>query len=96
LQHVAGVGTIVIASGIPLWFCIACPTVLGFALPLLANVACYWIALRICKAFGVPEDKEVVVLWASVLVALVLSLASAWPIYVFCRLPECAQRAGLF
>lgn len=51
-------------STIPLWWCIACPTIAGLAAPLVINYLCYFAALLIIKLLKVPKDQQATYLCA--------------------------------
>eukprot|EP00892_Ulva_mutabilis_P008015 jgi/Ulvmu1/5586/UM023_0123.1 len=83
---------VIIVLGLPLWWCIACPTVASVLFPVMINLGCWWLAQVICKVFHVPKDTVGTVFWVAILVAMILSFASAWPIFLICQLPKCVHQ----
>ncbi|KAK9792738.1 hypothetical protein WJX73_002341 [Symbiochloris irregularis] len=80
------------ASSVPLWFCIACPIVLGLLAPLLFNGALGQAAELLCSHYQLPQDECSELWYGAFAVAAVLSFASAIPIVYVCRIPECAKQ----
>lgn len=80
------------AAQVPLWFCIACPVILGLLAPFVFNLGLAAAAEELCAALELPAGECEDLWWAAFALALVLSLASAAPIVYLCRLPECARR----
>ncbi|KAK9815211.1 hypothetical protein WJX72_000045 [[Myrmecia] bisecta] len=84
--------TAALASQIPLWWCLACPIVLGMLAPFLFNFGLGALADLVCTRYQLPSD-ECNDLWYGVFaLGMVLSLASAVPIVYICRLPECGKK----
>lgn len=84
--------TFAIAYQVPLWFCIACPVVLGMLAPFVINGGLALLASAVCSHWRLPTE-ECTDLWYGVFAAgMVLSLASAIPIVFLCKLPQCAHR----
>ncbi|KAK9832820.1 hypothetical protein WJX81_004405 [Elliptochloris bilobata] len=82
-----------LATAVPLWFCIACPVVLGLLAPLVLNAGCAAAAEAACKHYKLPDEDCATLWYGAFAVAMVLSLASAIPIVYVCRLPECGRQA---
>lgn len=83
---------VAIAYQVPLWFCIACPVVLGMLAPFVVNGGLALLASAACSHWQLPAE-ECNDLWYGVFAAgMVLSLASAIPIVFICKLPQCAHR----
>lgn len=74
-----------------LWWCLACPTVLGLLAPFLINYGLTAIAQEICDKLDLPSDECADLWWGAFALAMVLSLGSAFPIEYICRLPECGR-----
>lgn len=80
------------AAAPPLWFCLACPIVLGLAAPLVINFGLGGLAGEVCQALKLADD-QCFDLWLGALgLGFVLSLASAVPIFIVCRLYDCEHR----
>eukprot|EP00195_Chlamydomonas_chlamydogama_P016048 CAMPEP_0202890416 /NCGR_PEP_ID=MMETSP1392-20130828/825_1 /ASSEMBLY_ACC=CAM_ASM_000868 /TAXON_ID=225041 /ORGANISM="Chlamydomonas chlamydogama, Strain SAG 11-48b" /LENGTH=349 /DNA_ID=CAMNT_0049573977 /DNA_START=63 /DNA_END=1112 /DNA_ORIENTATION=- len=80
------------AAAPPLWFCILCPAVLGLLAPLAINFGLGQLAGVICDTMKLPDDQCFDVLIGAIGLGFVLSLASAVPIFMVCRLMECTHR----
>lgn len=82
---------VALASQVPLWWCIACPTILGLLAPLIFNYGLAAAAEQVCTALELPAEACADLWWGAFALAMVLSLASAVPIVYLCRLPECGM-----
>lgn len=93
LASAAGVAiTVVFSAAPPLWFCLTCPVVLGLAAPLLINFGLGALAGELCNVLHLSDD-QCFDFWLGALgLGFVLSLASAVPIFMVCRLYECEHR----
>lgn len=80
------------AAGPPLWFCLACPLVLGMAAPWIFNWGLTTAAELLCEHLKLPDDECLDLWWGAFALALILSLASAIPIVYICKLPSCGNR----
>lgn len=79
------------AGALPLWFCIACPTILGLLAPFALNFGLTAAAEQVCQHFQLPNDQCTDLWWGAFALALIMSLGSAIPIVYVCRLPECMK-----
>lgn len=82
-------------QGPPLWWCIACPLVLGMLAPFLFNFGLTAAAEQLCALLQLPNQACTDLWWGAFALALVLSLGAAVPIVYLCRLPECGRRAAV-
>eukprot|EP00884_Botryococcus_braunii_P023572 jgi/Botrbrau1/989/Bobra.114_1s0029.1 len=80
-----------VGGQVPIWFCVACPAVLGLLAPFVINAAFAELADAACVRFDLPQDACIELWYGAFAAAMVLSLASAIPIVFICRLPECAK-----
>ena len=76
---------------LPLWWCIACATVLGLLSPFIFNFGLTAAADALCASMKLPDDACSDLWWAAFALAMVVSLASAIPIVFVCRLPDCVK-----
>ncbi|BDA49926.1 hypothetical protein COCOBI_15-0540 [Coccomyxa sp. Obi] len=79
------------AAQVPVWFCVACPLVLGLLAPFVFNLGLTAVAQAVCEHYSLPDDQCNELWYGAFALAMVLSLASAIPIVFVCRLPECAR-----
>ncbi|MEW5308779.1 MAG: hypothetical protein WDW38_000711 [Sanguina aurantia] len=88
------------AGGPPLWFCILCPTLLGLLAPLAINFglggaaggdASSQIPSQVCQRLALDDDACFDLFLGALGLGMVLSLASAVPIFFVCRLQQCAR-----
>jgi hypothetical protein len=77
--------------GMPLWWCLACPTALGTLVPLILNYGLTEIADEVCVSLDLSDGECADLWWGAFSLALALSLGSAIPIVYACRLPECGR-----
>ena len=42
---------------VPIWFCVACPVVLGLMAPFLFNLGSGAVAQALCDRFALPADE---------------------------------------
>ncbi|KAL6760651.1 hypothetical protein V8C86DRAFT_2549522 [Haematococcus lacustris] len=80
------------AAAPPLWFCVACPVVLGLLAPLLINIGLNQLAGQLCTNMDLPDDQCFDLLLGALGLGFVLALASAIPIFYSCQLYACAHR----
>lgn len=86
-------GSIAVASlAMPVWFCIACPIVLGLLAPFAFNFGFGSAAGLICQHYSLPAQECNDLWYGAFAIAMVLSLASAIPIVYICQLPRCGKR----
>ncbi|CAL8465544.1 g5080 [Coccomyxa elongata] len=83
--------TTTMAAQVPVWFCVACPLVLGLLAPFVFNLGLTAVAQAVCEHYSLPDDQCNELWYGAFALAMVLSLASAIPIVFVCRLPECAR-----
>lgn len=62
------------AGQVPIWFCVACPAVLGLLAPFFFNFALGELADAACVRFNLPQDA-CTELWCAFLPALFPALA---------------------
>ncbi|MEW5298553.1 MAG: hypothetical protein WDW36_001664 [Sanguina aurantia] len=79
------------AGGPPLWFCILCPTLLGLLAPLAINFGLGGAAGQVCQRLALDDDACFDLFLGALGLGMVLSLASAVPIFFVCRLQQCAR-----
>lgn len=79
------------AAAPPMWFCIACPTVLGLLAPLVINLGLGQLAGVACARLELTDDACFDLMLGSLGLGFVLSLASAVPIFMVCRMYECSH-----
>lgn len=60
----AALTSVMLASAPPIWFCIACPLILGMAAPWVFNLGLTAAAEALCKALVLSED-ECMDLWCA-------------------------------
>ncbi len=80
------------ASAVPMWYCLACPAVLGLALPLAINLGLGEMVNVICDHFNFGPEQCMDLGVAALAVGFVLALASALPIFKVCKMYECEHR----
>ena len=82
---------LVLAGQLPIWFCIACPTILGLVAPFLFNYGLTAAAEQLCRQMQLPGQECEDLWWGAFALAMALSLGSAIPIVYICRLPDCIK-----
>lgn len=85
--------TLILASQLPLWWCLACPITLGLLAPFMFNFGLTAAAEQLCGVMQLPSDECADLWWGAFALALVLSLGAAAPIVYVCRLPDCVKHA---
>ena len=85
--------TVLLASQLPLWWCLACPITLGLLAPFIFNFGLTAAAEQMCAVLELPSDECADLWWGAFALALVLSLGAAVPIVYICRLPDCVKHA---
>lgn len=85
--------TLILASQLPLWWCLACPITLGLLAPFVFNFGLTSAAEQLCAVMQLPSDECADLWWGAFALALVLSLGAAVPIVYVCRLPDCVKHA---
>lgn len=83
---------IAVLPSVPLWFCIACPVVLGLLAPIIINFGLGEVMGAVCSHYQLPDEECFDLMLGVLAVGYLLSLASAWPIFKVCRLYECSHR----
>ncbi|PSC70938.1 hypothetical protein C2E20_5704 [Micractinium conductrix] len=86
---------LMVAGPIPLWWCIACPLVLGMLAPFVLNYGLTAAAEELCAQLQLPDQACTDLWWGAFALALMLSLGAAVPIVYVCRLPECGRHLGM-
>lgn len=90
-QASAAAAVLLLAGQMPVWFCIACPTVLGLVAPFIFNFGLTSAADALCHQMQLPGQECQDLWWGAFALAMVLSLGSAIPIVYICRLPDCVK-----
>jgi hypothetical protein len=89
----ATISSLLLSRRQSLWWCFACPIVLGLLAPFVINSGLTAAAEQLCAALQLPAAECSDLWWSAFALAMVLSLGSAVLIVYVCRLPDCIKRA---